>query len=203
MEIRQARIRGFDLATYTAKVEILGSYARYLAGVPVAHHINPGHLIAGAECAVIFFAEGNACVAFVSAQPGQAAQTPLNYVQVTPAVELVNIVNSSSIDWTAVDLSGEVSPSAVEVNLQLRLRDTGQPPAKLRVTKYGLRGVQNYIVLFTCLANEWNAEMGTVPVDDQRRIEYWLSATGANTASFTIYLRGYYEPAHADQFSGE
>lgn len=203
MEIRQAKIRGFDLATYTAQVEILGSSGRYLAGVPVAHHINPGHLIAGAECAVIFFGEGNACVAFVAAQPGQTAQTPLNYVQVTPAVELVNITNSSSIDWTAVDLTGKVSSSAVEVNVQLRLRDTGQPSAELRVTKYGLRGAQNYITLLTYLANEWNAEMGTVPIDDQQRIEYWLAATGADTASFTIFLRGYYEPAHAAQFSGE
>lgn len=203
MEIRQAKIRGFDLATYTAKVEILGSYRRYLSGVPVAHHITPGHLIAGAGCAVVFFDEGNACVAFVTAQPGQAAQTPLNYVQITPAIELVNIVNISSIDWIGVDLTGEVSPSAVEVNLQLRLRDTGQPPAEIRVTRYGLRGAQNYIVLFTYLADEWNAEMGTVPIDDQQRIEYWLAATGANTASFTIFLRGYYEPAHADQFGGE
>ncbi len=203
MEIRQAKIRSFDLATYMAEVEILGSFGRYLAGVPVAHHINPGHLVVGAECAVIFFGEGNACVAFVTAQPGQATQTPLNYVQVSPAVELVNIANSSSIDWTAVDLTGKVSPSAVEVNLQLRLRDTGQPPAELRATKYGLRNVQDYLLLFTHLANEWNAEAGTVPIDEQGRVEYWLAATGANTASFTIFLRGYYEPAHADQFSGE
>ena len=203
MEIRQAKIRGFDLATYTAEVEILGSHGRYLAGVPVAHHINPGHLIAGAECAVIFFAEGNACVAFITAQPGQTAQTPLSYVQVSPAVELVNITNASSIDWTTVDLTGKVSPSAEEVNLQLRLLDTGPPPAELRITKYGLRDVQDYLLVFTHLASEWSAEMGTMPIDDQQRIEYWLAATGANTASFTIFLRGYYEPAHADQFSGE
>ena len=68
MDIRRGRIRGFDLVSYTAQVEILGSQGRYLAGVPVAHHIPPGELAAGTECGVVFFDEVNqadGCVAFL------------------------------------------------------------------------------------------------------------------------------------------
>jgi len=73
MEIRRGRIRGFDRATYTATVEILGSFGRYLTGVPVAHHIALKELIPGRECGVVFFDEANqvdGCVAFLwSGQP--------------------------------------------------------------------------------------------------------------------------------------
>jgi len=57
--IHRAIIRAFDAATYTATVQLTGSLATYLAGVPVAHHLRPNLLTAGTKCGVVFFDEAN------------------------------------------------------------------------------------------------------------------------------------------------
>ena len=68
MDIRRGIIRAFDSETYLANVQIMGSMATTLTGVPVAKQIGANLLTSGARCGVLFFDETNpsdACVVFV------------------------------------------------------------------------------------------------------------------------------------------
>ncbi len=47
MEAWRATLRAFDLATYTATVEVVGSRGFNLAGVPVSRGIPQAELVAG------------------------------------------------------------------------------------------------------------------------------------------------------------
>jgi hypothetical protein len=59
MEIRRGILRAFDSGSYTATVEIAGSIAVWLAGVPVARNIASGELVAGRNVAVVLFDPAN------------------------------------------------------------------------------------------------------------------------------------------------
>ncbi|MFQ6001193.1 MAG: hypothetical protein ACE5LG_05950 [Anaerolineae bacterium] len=68
MDVRRGIIRAFDSDTYLADVQIVGSMATVLTGVPVAKQIGADLLTSGTKCGVLFFDETNpsdACVAFV------------------------------------------------------------------------------------------------------------------------------------------
>lgn len=68
MDIRRGIIRAFDSGTYLADVQIVGSMATILTGVPVAKQIGAELLTSGTKCGVLFFDETNpadGCVAFV------------------------------------------------------------------------------------------------------------------------------------------
>ncbi|OGF22110.1 MAG: hypothetical protein A2V63_13395 [Candidatus Eisenbacteria bacterium RBG_19FT_COMBO_70_11] len=58
-EIKQGIVKAFDAGTYKATVQITGSLAVWLTGVPVARDIASGEMTAGRRCAVIFFEPGN------------------------------------------------------------------------------------------------------------------------------------------------
>ena len=75
MDIRRGIIRGFESATYLADVQIVGSMATVLTGVPVAKQIEAYLVTSGTKCGVLFFDETNpadACVVFIygEAHPG-------------------------------------------------------------------------------------------------------------------------------------
>ncbi len=59
MEIRKGTLRGFDAGTYRATVEVTGSIAVWLTGVPVSRDIASGELVAGRSVAVMFFDDAN------------------------------------------------------------------------------------------------------------------------------------------------
>jgi len=59
MEIRHGTLRSFDSGTYTATVEIAGSIAVWLSGVPVARNIAGVELVAGRHCALLHFDASN------------------------------------------------------------------------------------------------------------------------------------------------
>jgi len=68
MDIRRGIIWAFDSGTYLADVQIVGSMATMLTGVPVARQIGADLLTSGTKCGVLFFDETNpsdACVVFV------------------------------------------------------------------------------------------------------------------------------------------
>ncbi len=68
MDIRRGVIRAFDAQAYLADVQIVGSLATTLSGVPVAKHIGTDLLTPGTKCGLLFFDETNpadACVFFV------------------------------------------------------------------------------------------------------------------------------------------
>jgi len=75
MDVRRGIIRGFESATYLADVQIVGSMATVLTGVPVAKQIVADLVTSGTKCGVLFFDETNpadACVVFIygEAHPG-------------------------------------------------------------------------------------------------------------------------------------
>jgi hypothetical protein len=59
MEIKHGTLRAFDSGTYKATVEVAGSIAVWLAGVPVARNIASAELTAGRNVAVVFFDASN------------------------------------------------------------------------------------------------------------------------------------------------
>jgi len=59
MEIRHGTLRSFDAGTFKATVEIAGSIAVWLSGVPVARNIAGAELVAGRNCAVLQFDPSN------------------------------------------------------------------------------------------------------------------------------------------------
>jgi len=59
MEIRKGTVRAFDAGTYRATVEVTGSIAVWLTGVPVSRDIAAGDLVTGRSVAVIFFDDAN------------------------------------------------------------------------------------------------------------------------------------------------
>ena len=70
MEILKATIRSFDATAYTATVQITGSIATWLDGVPVARNIPAADLAEGRRCAVLFFDVANPSDAVVLAVYG-------------------------------------------------------------------------------------------------------------------------------------
>ena len=67
MEIRKGSLRSFDSGTFKATVQIAGSLATWLEGVPVSRSIPGAEMTAGRACAVILFDEANPQDAVVAA----------------------------------------------------------------------------------------------------------------------------------------
>ncbi len=67
MNMRRGILHAFDSGTYTATVEIAGSIAVWLSGVPVARNIASTELTAGRYVAVLQFDSSNPNDAVVAA----------------------------------------------------------------------------------------------------------------------------------------
>ena len=67
MEIRRGVVRSFNSRSYTASVQMAGSVATWLHGVPVARNISSSRMRAGSKCAVILFDPANPLDAVVTA----------------------------------------------------------------------------------------------------------------------------------------
>ena len=59
MTVRRGVVQSFDAGAYTATVQVAGSLAAWLAGVPVARNIAASEVTPGRRCAVLFFDETN------------------------------------------------------------------------------------------------------------------------------------------------
>ena len=59
MEIRKGTLKSFDSGAYTATLQMAGSLATWLQGVPVARNIPSAEMVAGRACAVILFDTAN------------------------------------------------------------------------------------------------------------------------------------------------
>ena len=70
MEILKATIRSCDATAYTATVQVAGSIATWLDGVPVARNIPTAEITEGRHCAVLFFDAANPSDAVVLAVYG-------------------------------------------------------------------------------------------------------------------------------------
>ena len=59
MEILKGSLRSFDAGTHTATIQIAGSLATWLEGVPVSRSIPSAEMVSGRACAVILFDPAN------------------------------------------------------------------------------------------------------------------------------------------------
>lgn len=57
--MRRGFLRDFDSGTYTATVEVAGSIAVWLTGVPVARNIDSADLVDGRNVALLLFDPSN------------------------------------------------------------------------------------------------------------------------------------------------
>jgi hypothetical protein len=67
MDMKRGVLRDFDSGSHTATVEIDGSVASYLSGIPVSRDIASGDLVTGRSVAVWFFEAGNPTAAVLMA----------------------------------------------------------------------------------------------------------------------------------------
>lgn len=67
MNIKQAILKTFNSASYTATVQLVGSSQAYLENILVARNIPTAELVTGRELAVLFFDEFRASDAVVAA----------------------------------------------------------------------------------------------------------------------------------------
>ena len=59
MSLRKGILKSFNSGSYTATVQLAGSYKVYLEGVTVARNLPTSEMTAGRKVAVIFFDEHN------------------------------------------------------------------------------------------------------------------------------------------------
>ena len=59
MTIRRGVVKGFDSGSYRATVQVAGSLSVWLENVPVARNIPAIEMVAGRNCALIFFDDAN------------------------------------------------------------------------------------------------------------------------------------------------
>jgi hypothetical protein len=59
MEMKRGLLRAFNSGSYTATVEVAGSIAVWLTGIPVARNIASGDLVAGRNVALLLFDPAN------------------------------------------------------------------------------------------------------------------------------------------------
>jgi len=59
MSLRKAVLKGFNSTSYTATIQLAGSYKVYLEGITVARNLPTSEMTVGRKVAVIFFDEHN------------------------------------------------------------------------------------------------------------------------------------------------
>ncbi len=67
MDIKRGTLKSFDSGAYTATLQMAGSLATWLQGIPVARNIPSAEMVAGRTCAVILFDPANPQDAVVAA----------------------------------------------------------------------------------------------------------------------------------------
>ena len=67
MSLRKGMLKSFNSSSYTATVQLAGSYKVYLEDVAVARNLPAAEMVAGRKLAVIFFDEHNSREAVVVA----------------------------------------------------------------------------------------------------------------------------------------
>lgn len=59
MKLKKGILKAFDANSYTATIQLAGSYKVYLEDVAVARNIPSGEMVSGRKTAVLFFDEYN------------------------------------------------------------------------------------------------------------------------------------------------
>lgn len=115
MEFYRGVVRSYDQTNHTANVLLVGSMSRVVLAVPVSHQIGSELMAEGADCGVLFFAEGAAGVVICTfdGAPG-AWVTPqeLTFSPATPEFVMLSTGTDQAVtnSWQTYDtLSQQIS----------------------------------------------------------------------------------------------
>jgi len=108
-------------------------------------------------------------------------------------VQILSLLDQSSISWTEFSTSPWVSATAIGVDLIFSLRDTGATQASLKIRRFGSTEEENILQLRTQVPGKWIDGSGSVRLGSGQKFQYALAATGQSTTSFNILLAGYYD----------
>lgn len=118
------------------------------------------------------------------------------YITASPqaSAKCLEITSSSDVTFTDLDLTAYTSANATYVLLGVYLSDTGAG-AKIYFRKNGASPAapQYCYALYADVANKGSSSQILVPLDTDEVIEYYLDASGTNTASCIVYVIGYME----------
>jgi hypothetical protein len=169
--LKRAEIKTYTSATHRADVQLAGSLSVWLESIPVATDIPAADVVAGRECAVLFFTDDNpddaVVIAVYNALPSAAAAGI--------AIEEDNssvIAAATTIDFTEPDatLVIEAPSGEANVNMALYTLQLGRNPAQV------LRGGTATNAVLS-LRGSSNATPGTDRVDIDANAFRWNAAT--------------------------
>ncbi len=128
--LKRATIKSYSGATHRASLQIAGSLSVWLDGVPVATDIAAADVVAGRECAVLFFTDDNPDDAVVICVYGAAPSSPGGSITVQES-DVDAVTGVTTLDFTepdAVLISGSTPEANVAMNLYALLlgRSGGQ-----------------------------------------------------------------------------
>jgi hypothetical protein len=128
---------------------------------------------------------------------GASDEPLLNFVPVSPRIPVLEVLDSGTTDWTTLDLSQWLPPGAQAVLLYGYARDANSATnqTEIRFDNYGVReGV--FVIHPQAPNNRAHSEQGIVTLDSDRRLEYKILASGADTFRTEMLIVGYFEVAN-------
>ncbi len=130
--LKKATIKSYDAATHKAAVQIAGSLAVWLDGVPVATDIPAADVVAGRQCAVLFLDPSNPDDAVVATIQGATPSGlgPGDLPDIHEDGSLV-IANADPIDFIEPDATVVTNPvgSTARVDLSIYQREAEKSAA--------------------------------------------------------------------------
>jgi hypothetical protein len=118
---------------------------------------------------------------------GASNKPLLNFV---PAYQrALRLEDQSDLDWTTVDLAEYTSSTTTHVLLWVALHDTDGIGTMI----FEGNG-EEFFRLRNFSTSTWTHDHIMIAVDSTQAIHYHLDAAGTNSASFQIYVIGYWEP---------
>ena len=121
----------------------------------------------------------------------------VNYVPLTE-VQVLDLSGQGNVNWTDLDLTAHTSAHAIAVMLTLWFTDSGSATADVYGQTRGKGGTNAQVIDRGCYINSlWNLLSGICAVDADQILQYEIKASGGNTASFRIWLFGYFEKIEA------
>jgi hypothetical protein len=110
----------------------------------------------------------------------------------------ISHVNSGSVGWTMVDLSGSVPPGTAAVLLYGFAGDTNGSTAfsEIRFNGFATADPNDGVYAVVPQGPQSGVYQGIVPLDASRRMYYKITASGANTFNTGWKMIGYWEPAN-------
>jgi hypothetical protein len=119
--LKRATIKTYTAGTHRADVQIAGSLSVWLDGIPVATDIPAAEVVAGRECAVLFFTDDSPADAVIIAVYGAAPAAPSPTGITVQEGDTTVDAAATTLDFTEPDAVLVTSSPAGEANVAMNL----------------------------------------------------------------------------------